>query len=74
MINAATAALPEKTTDVLAFIKEFIAKNEMPPTYREIAAGLGYRSAAGPYWHVARLENYGLLRVSIGIARSIVIL
>lgn len=54
-------ALPPKTQRVLEWIQDFVAQNQITPTYREIAEGLGYKSAAPIQRHIQLLEEAGLI-------------
>jgi len=53
--------LPPKTQRVLEWIQDFVVQNQITPTYREIAEGLGYRSAAPIQRHIQLLEEGGFI-------------
>lgn len=63
--------LTKKQTEVLHFIKEFLATHEYAPSYREIADGLGVSSPATVFEHVRALHDKGFLRLDEGEARSV---
>lgn len=46
---------------VLEFIRDFTAREGMPPTVREVAAGLGFASSNAVACHLARLHRKGFL-------------
>ncbi len=48
---------------VLDFIRRFVASEGYPPTYREIAAGVGLKSANTAYHHVQKLQEDGRLKL-----------
>lgn len=62
--------LTKKQTEVLHFIKEFLATHEYAPSYREIADGLGLSSPATVFEHVQALHGKGMLKMDEGEARS----
>jgi len=55
------ASLPPKTQRVLEWIQDFVTQHQIAPTHREIAAGLGFKSAASVQAHIQRLEEAGLV-------------
>ena len=57
---------------VLNFIRDFVASEGYPPTYREIAAGCGFASANTAWVHVQRLADDG--RLKLDRRRKIVVL
>lgn len=59
---------------VYNFLKQFILENGFPPTCKEIATALEFKSPTGAHDHLARLEKYGFLRIIKGISRGIQIL
>ncbi|NOZ00824.1 MAG: transcriptional repressor LexA [Deltaproteobacteria bacterium] len=56
---------------VLDFISDFQLENGMPPTVREIAAGLGFASTNAVAGHLAALRRKGLLDRAPGKSRGI---
>lgn len=56
---------------VYNFLKQFILENGFPPTCKEIATAMEFKSPTGAHDHLARLEKYGYLRVVKGISRGI---
>ncbi|MBU0531505.1 transcriptional repressor LexA [Patescibacteria group bacterium] len=64
--------LTKKQSEVLAFIKEYIADNGYSPSYREIADHFGLSSPATIHQHVQALVEKGMIEVDEdGCARSI---
>lgn len=64
-------ALTARQTEALQWIASFMRSNGCPPTYREIAAGLGLRSPNSVTWMLRRLERKGVLVLKHGIGRGI---
>ena len=56
---------------VYAFIIDWLNKAGFPPTAREIAKGLGYRSQNNVRQHLHLIEKKGYLRIATGKARGI---
>jgi repressor LexA len=56
---------------VLSFIQKFRQKTGFPPTVREIADALGYRSPNNVRQHLRLIEQKGYIRVLSGKARGI---
>lgn len=46
---------------ILHFITGYITKNKYPPTYAEIADGMGYSSKATVHRHMQNMFNKGIL-------------
>jgi repressor LexA len=63
--------LTEKQTEIVAWIRKFIAQHGYSPTIREIASGLGYRSPNGAYSQLCRLYELGRITWTDGVVRSI---
>lgn len=64
--------LTKKQQELLEYIEQFIHVNNYSPTYREIMAGLGYRSVATVAKHIENLVILGKLKKSEnGEARSV---
>ncbi|WP_408602220.1 LexA family protein [Pseudomonas sp. PLMAX] len=59
---------------VYNFLKQFILENGFPPTCKEIATAMEFKSPTGAHDHLARLEKYGFLRIIKGISRGIQII
>ncbi len=66
--------LTKKQTEVLNFIKKYIATHGYPPAIREICTGLGLSSPATVHAHIKRLEEAGVLKTSNNKFRTIEIL
>jgi repressor LexA len=56
---------------VYDFMLSFRDKNGFPPTVREVAAGLGYRSPNNARQHMQLIEQKGYIRTVPSIARGI---
>ena len=56
---------------VVSYIIKYRAENGFPPTVREIAAALGYRSPNNVRQHLRLIEQKGFLRLLPGKARGI---
>ncbi|MBR1802148.1 hypothetical protein IJ768_02910 [Candidatus Saccharibacteria bacterium] len=54
--------ITKKQQRLLDFIADYTAQNDVSPTYREIAAGLGLKSVSGVAEHIDRLVSLGALR------------
>ncbi|MBU2690998.1 MAG: transcriptional repressor LexA [Candidatus Eisenbacteria bacterium] len=62
-----------KTMDrVLRTLNEWISECGAPPTLRELAQALGFRSTNSVRYHLRRLERAGLVRRHPGMARGFV--
>ncbi len=53
------------------FIKDFIAKNNYPPSVREICMSVGFKSTASAQFYLNKLEENGLIRRSASKNRTI---
>jgi len=60
-------------SQVLEFIGKFMEERQMPPTVREIAAHMAYRSDNAAWQHLGALERKGVLRLE-GRSRGITLL
>ncbi|MDO4902568.1 MAG: hypothetical protein Q4A21_03410 [bacterium] len=64
--------LTKKQAEILEYIDNFIVSQGYSPTYREIMAGLGYKSVATVAKHIDNLVMLGCLEKSDGgEARSV---
>ncbi|MFO1384878.1 MAG: transcriptional repressor LexA [Chitinivorax sp.] len=63
--------LTARQTVVLDFIKQFAAENGTPPTFAEIADGLGFKSVNAAVEHVKALAKKGVLELQSNVARGI---
>ncbi|MDH5692708.1 MAG: transcriptional repressor LexA [Gammaproteobacteria bacterium] len=66
--------LTDRQTQVLAFIKEYMADEGLPPTRVEIASALGFRSPNAAEDHIKALVRKGAIEVMPGMSRGIRIL
>lgn len=64
----------EKTQKVWNFIADFLSRNGYPPTVREIARALGFKSTSAAAFHLSALERKSYLRKKRGASRSIELL
>lgn len=53
--------LTRRQTEVLRFIETYLSSRGYPPSYAEIAAGLGLSSVSTVHEHVQNLRNAGAL-------------
>jgi repressor LexA len=63
-------AITSRQSEVLDYIKAFIAEHHFPPTMREISDNFSI-SAKGAYDHVKALEKKGYLRIDSNRSRTI---
>ncbi len=56
---------------VYDFITEYYTEKEIPPTVREIADGLGFKSPNSVQEHLRLIEKKGFVKLRRGIARGI---
>lgn len=71
-VSPPTGGLTARQREAFAFIAKHIAENEgVPPSYDEIAAGLGLRGKSNISRIITCLEERGFIKTTIGRARSI---
>lgn len=63
--------LTEKQTRILDIIKNYIEKEKIPPTVREICKIAGINSTSSVQAHIDRLEKKGYIKRDKGCNRSI---
>ena len=63
--------LTNRQSEVLDFIKSYIAKHGYPPAVREIGAALGLSSPATTQSHITALENKGYIKKTNSKYRSL---
>lgn len=63
--------MTERQKLVLDFIQTFIKMRGFPPSYAEIAQGLGMRSKSNIHRHVHTLREKGLIQVKPHMVRSL---
>lgn len=66
--------LTSRQEAVLSFVRDFRRDKGYPPTRREIAAALGFKSQNAAEEHLVALAKKGVLRLERGISRGIVVL
>ncbi len=66
--------LTKRQSDVLNFIKKYIADKGYPPAIRDICAGVGLSSPATAFSHVKKLEELGCIQTSNHKSRTIELL
>lgn len=64
------APLTETETRVLDYIRAFISDNGYPPTRREIAKNLGWKSSSVGQFYIRRLVIKGWLTINPGKTRA----
>jgi len=65
--------LTKRQSEVLGFIRDFVAEHKYPPTIREIGGKFGI-SAKGAHDHVRALEKKSQIRCDLGRSRAIEVL
>ncbi len=63
--------LTEKQSEILWFVQYFVDSEGYPPTRREIAEGMDYKSETAAYQHLAALDRKGWIKLRPGVARGI---
>lgn len=63
--------LTKRQSITLDFIREFLAKHNYAPSYRDIMRGTGINSPATAYAHVQSLKDKGYLKLIDGQMRSV---
>lgn len=63
--------LTSRQRDVLAFIRQYLAREDRAPSLEEIAAGIGIRSKGVVHRHVQALAEAGEIRLLAGRKRGI---
>ena len=63
--------LTKRQSVTLNFVREFLAKHNYAPSYRDIMRGTGIHSPATAYAHVQALKDKGYLRLTDGQMRSV---
>ncbi len=66
--------LTKRQSEILDFIKKFIAEHGFPPSVREICAGVGLNSPATVFVHLKNIENLGYIKTTSNKFRTIEIL
>ncbi len=64
----------ERTEKVWRFIADFLSRNGYPPSVREIAFALGFRSTSAVIFHLETLEKKGYLRRKKKASRGLEVL
>lgn len=64
-------ALTDRQRQVLAFVRQYLADCGIAPTNKEIAAGMGFRSANAALVHLRALQKKGYLSVRPNVSRGI---
>lgn len=65
------AKLTPAQNRVLSFVRDFIAREQVPPTQAEITAAMGFSSRTATRDHLNTLERKGVLTQQPGTARGI---
>ncbi len=68
------SSLTKRQSDILIFIKKYMAEHGFPPTIREICAGVNLSSTATVFVHIKNLEKNGYLRSSNNKFRTLELL
>ncbi len=64
-------ALTDRQAQILSFIQDFIIKNKVPPTHKEIASAFELKGTYGIRQHLQLMEKKGILQLIPGKARGI---
>ncbi|MDN5850906.1 MAG: transcriptional repressor LexA [Nitrococcus sp.] len=64
-------ALTPKQQEILELIRQFIVRTGFPPTRREIALALGFRSPNAAEDHLQALARKGVIEIRCGASRGI---
>ncbi|MGN0789484.1 MAG: transcriptional repressor LexA [Christensenellales bacterium] len=64
----------QKLEQTYQFIKDFVSRNNYPPSVREICSVVGFKSTASAQYYLTKLEENGLIRKSDGKNRTIEII
>lgn len=62
MTDAVPGPLTAQQRQILDWVGAFTTANDRPPSYREIAAGLGMKSHSTAQFHLLNLQRFGWLR------------
>lgn len=71
MPNVSHTDLTKKQSEMLDMIRNFLARHNYAPSYREMMAAMGIRSPATTFGHVQRLQTKGYIKMGKGKIRSI---
>ena len=63
----------QREKDILEFIRNYIRRNKISPSVREICEGMGIRSTSTVHRYLHRLEEDGKLEVNSGKKRAVFI-
>ena len=63
--------LTSKQSEVLWFVQYYIESEGYPPTRREIAEAMNYRSENSAYDHLIALDKKGWIELRRGVSRGI---
>lgn len=66
-------ASAQRAEEILSFIKDYIDREAMAPSVREICDGVGIRSTSTVHRYLHRLESEGRIRMALGKNRAIVV-
>jgi repressor LexA len=67
-------ALTARQTQILSFIRKYLAANHMPPTQLAIMMAMGFRSRTAVRDHLKALEKKGAISLMSGASRGIQLL
>jgi repressor LexA len=63
--------LTKRQSDTLDFVRQFLAKHNYAPSYRDVMRGTGIHSPATAYAHIQSLREKGYLKLTNGMMRSV---
>lgn len=70
-MSDAQPALTQPQSQILGYIKGYVAENGFPPSCIDILKHMGYSSPNAVHCHLVRLEAKGAIVRAPGIARGI---
>jgi repressor LexA len=71
LISMSYSDLTKKQSETLNCIREFLARHNYAPSYRDIMKSMGIKSPATAYAHVQQLKEKGYIRLRNGEMRSV---
>jgi len=72
-LNVDVNLLTRRKKDIYTFIRNFICENEMSPTEKEIADGIGITSRGTVHRYIHELKDMGYIDIVPGVKRNIIL-
>lgn len=60
-----------RRASIVAFIRDYMANGEVPPSIEDIRMGCGFRSVSTVGYHLLLLEKQALVKWTSGLARTV---